>query len=297
MTRKQLYILCVLLLSYFGIYAMTQVNLSRDATGLLPVANAGTNTATASAGTVLVGPASGAAAAYSFRAPAPAETGKIYRPNTQRFSYIVVADATTVTYTGSPLLAAGSCGTIFAADSDDPIHCRNEDSTYVGTLGLVNAGAGHNPDLQTFSKLSQSASNRMYIGLFSTNGTGVACGFFYLGDAPDCGTATFRYCNDVGITCAADLTTWKCYTKDAVGGTSHEVDSGVTVDANWHDFRIYENGAAYDFYIDDMINPVCHMTSDLPDSTHFIEPVFWITPLDATVPTYGWAWINFNFVW
>lgn len=94
-----------------GAPTWSAVSLTADVSGVLPVANGGTNVSTASANTVFAGPSSGVAAAPAFRALTNADIA-LFSPITNSLSGDVTLN-NTGTYFDGPSIAQGTTGTWF----------------------------------------------------------------------------------------------------------------------------------------------------------------------------------------
>jgi hypothetical protein len=296
--KKATPILCIYLLALLSLAAVTRINLTNQATGLLPIANAGTATATAAAGTVLAGPASGGAAAYSFRVPMQIlETAHLATPKTRLIAFLI-ADGSTVNGTGfNAAVTAGGC-TETLANATLGTHCAQTwgATTCTNDFGHWAFGSS-NPKIKTlqtsaifFTRMAlvQTTDTRAWFGFGCDN-----TGFRNSDDPAATAIACFHYCNDgAGAGCSADLTTWQAYTNDTAGGGSTS-DTGITVDTNNHTFLIVDIGTGFDFYIDGV--SVATRSDNLPAAGTLLSVGGFACSPQSTGGTFRYSWGGMTF--
>jgi hypothetical protein len=256
-------ILAIYWLVLLSLAAATKVNLSNQASGILPVANAGTGSATTTATYSLAGPLSGAAAAYSFKSIPVTTPHGVSKPNTARISRMVISGAAPapIQLLGMPGPIAQICdGGASAATSTLPTRCLGPAGGWPdagwslsGSLAVMTFGDFH--EYEIYAALQRTTTFRITWGL--QPGPIGACTAY---DA-DCAAARFYACNNLGCTEA----NFKCRIKDTVGGTTSTADSGVPIDTNFHRFGIVSTGSAYNFFIDG--TQVCSFASNLPSTS------------------------------
>ncbi len=276
-SKRTLYLLAVLGLMIISLGAVTQVNLTNQVVGLLPIANGGTNTATAAANAVFIGPASGSAAAPSFRLPSPWEFGAVPNSAIGRIMF-EFSTGTGISDYGDVTAGAGTV-THALATSTLPSYTQTATSTTnnnVGGLsGNLNYVAGRGLRYFGYGSQSSLGAQRVWHGL--TDQTIATMG---ASDNPAGNYAAVHYCNDgANAGCAVDNTDWFLCTKDNT--TINCADSTVAADTSFHTFLIVENiGASFDLYIDGTLraNSALH----LPTSTTPMRYVDAVTCMTCT---------------
>jgi hypothetical protein len=251
----------------FSLGAVTQINLTNQVVGLLPIANGGTNTATAPANAVFMGPASGAAAAPSFRVPLPWEFGAVPDASVLRITF-GFATGTGISDYGDAFVGSGTV-THVAGSSTLPTYTQTATSTTNGNVaglsGNLNYVVGRSIRLATLTAQSGTTGQRMWRVL--TDQTIATMG---ASDNPAGNYVGITYCNDgAAADCATDNTNWQFVTKDNVA--QNIVDTNIAADSNFHLWWIIENpGSSFDLYHATLGNvPTLRVSSNahLPTST------------------------------
>lgn len=258
----------LLLMSLFAAFlyaAQTKLNLSNQVTGLLAIANGGTNASSVSSGVSFSGPVTGSDAAPSFKAPS-ANLGILNVLNGGRNYKVCTATGTTVTCMGDN---ADTAGTDTPATSTLPSYTSaTSDTTGAGcgtdldSLG-DGAYAGREATFVTYARLDSITGVRSRFGfvfgpkLFCTSDT-----------SNTSAVAMFEFSTSV------PETTYWGVTADGVGTDYVKCDTTVTADTAFHWFKIvFDNaGGEVDFYVDDMATPKCSVNSnfDATISYHYV---------------------------
>lgn len=267
------------------IAAVSQVNLTRDVLGLLPVANGGTGVATASANYIFAGPLSGAAAAPSFKTFASA-MGAVPLPNTRRWTLVQATGSTTLG-TGDIFTQGGTIANAAAsatAPSVTQFTTTTTNANVASETGNLNYVVGRTLYRQDYRILSTTTTRRDWWGL--SDQTVATMG---AADDPAGNYAAFLYSSVVGAN-------FMCVTKD--NATQSSVSSGVAADTSLHYFEILENpGVSFLFYIDGVL--VRTAIVNLPTTATPLRYVSTVTCVVCTPTTQNfkraWMYIESNF--
>jgi hypothetical protein len=297
--KKQWPMLVVLVTALITLAAATQINLTTNVTGLLPVANGGTGVATANAGTVFGRPQTAGSGAPGFYTYA-AVLGSIPLPNTGRSTLSeAVGDGTQ--NLGDEANFSGTTITNNVATSTAPPTVTVGTSAANGNVasisGNLNYVVGRNPYYQYRWTAANITTRRDWIATL-TDQTSATMG---ASDNPAGNYAGFWFCADgAGTACqkngsSFDATTYWCVTKDNT--TQQLTDSAVTADTSAHEFEVYESAAGiYDFYIDG--TKVCTNSTNPPTSGAVLRYSNTVTCIGcASGRNFDWAWtyIQTNF--
>lgn len=154
-----------------------KIGLTTHVSGILPVANGGTGTATANANTVFAGPTTGAAAAPSFRSLVVSDipaltTGSsiLYGNGTGGFSNVTIG--TGVTFVGGTLSATGSGGTVTSVTGTAPISSSGgtTPAISISQASTLTNGYLSSTDWNTFNGKQPAGTYVTSVAVASSNG-------------------------------------------------------------------------------------------------------------------------------
>ena len=252
--NKRLHLLALTLLIILAIGAQTLINLSTQTTGILAVANGGTGTTTAAAGTVFGRAYLAGTGAPSFIASN--QIGAIPFPAVGRWLLFQATGTGTTVYGDANSAVTCSAASNVGASSTLPSYWQCATNTTNGNVAILSGDlsevVGRHLRYQTYRQFSSAVTRRDWFGF--TDQTGATMG---ASADPAGNRAAFGF--DTGLT----ETTVKCSTKD--NATETRNDSSIAVDTSFHYFEIVEDpGVNFKFYIDGTL--VCTNTTNLPTS-------------------------------
>lgn len=238
--------------------ASTAINFATQLTGIGLVANGMTAAATTSGGFSLAGPASGSAAAYSFKA-FPFSQFSGFALLSQGIEASCTPSGSSVTCIGD---VADSGGTDSVATTTLP--------TYTTALSDT-TGAGCGTQLvgnQSFW-FGSTRNQRAYARVRFSSTTGIRARWSLVnGGILFCGTQTSIANAMVAIRSSSTTpdTNFVGEATDAVGTNVTTCDTGVPVDANFHLMSMEYDSALgrVNYYVDNMTTPGCFQSTNIP---------------------------------
>lgn len=258
MKRKLGLLILVVLLGMLGAQGTrTLFNMANDVFGIGNVANGMTGAATTSATYVLSGPASGAAAAYSFKA----------YPFSQFNGFPLVPSETQseCMATGTSMTCIGS-----TADSSRPDVLATSTSPSYTQAVSDTTGAGCGSFLVDNTETWYTEKNATMTAYLALNTTGLSRNYwgFVNGGNLFCLTES-NIANAIAVFRASPTSAnYIGQATDAIGTDVVTCDTTVPIDTNFHFFRIAFNTSlpGVDFFVDDMTTAKCSITSNYPSA-------------------------------